>query len=56
MQHEGTSEEKVPNVLLNFPFALEKVNPLLNDYLSKEYEKYLVQSWSIFTPKRVSSS
>tara|TARA_R100000278_G_C5438104_1_gene152707 strand:- start:50 stop:565 length:516 start_codon:yes stop_codon:yes gene_type:complete len=51
IQYEGSSEEKVPNILLNFPFALEKINILLNNYLPKDYEKYLVQSWSIFTPK-----
>ena len=50
-QYEGSSEEKVPNILLNFPFALEKINVLLDNYLPEDYEKYLVQSWSIYTPK-----
>ena len=44
IQYEGSSEEKVPNILLNFLFALEKINVLLDNYLPKDYEKYLVQS------------
>ena len=53
IQYEGSSEEKVPNILLNFPFALEKINVLLDNYLPEDYEKYLVQSWSIYTPKDI---
>ena len=51
MQHEGSSEEKVPNALQKFSFAIKKTNRLLDDYLPKKYNKYLVQSWSINIPK-----
>ena len=50
-KHLHSSEEAVPNALQQFPFATQKVHDLLNEYLSKDYVKYLVQSWSIYIPK-----
>ena len=46
----GGSEYEIPNALIQFPTVLNKVNKKINEYLPKEYSKYLTQSWSIHIP------
>lgn len=45
--YEGSSEMEVPNALTKFPLVLNKINEKIDEYLPKNYSKYLVQSWSI---------
>jgi len=50
-EFEGSSEEKVPNCLNQFPSVLQKINQKIDEYLPKDYDKYLAQSWCISIPK-----
>ena len=53
-KYEGSSEKAVPNALVQFPSVLKKINDKIDEYLPKDYSKYLAQSWSIYVPEEFS--
>jgi hypothetical protein len=53
-EFKGSSEEEVPNCLNQFPSVLQKINQKIDEYLPKDYDKYLAQSWCISLPKEFS--
>ena len=49
-KHGRSSEggfEKEPNILKDVPFAIEKINKLIDLYLPIKCKKYLVNSWNM---------
>jgi len=47
LKYEGGSEFDIPNILIDFPSVLEKVNANIDAYLPSSYVKYMTQSWSV---------
>lgn len=46
-KYPRSSESTEGNILKDVPFALEKINKILDLYLPRKYKKYLVNSWNM---------
>jgi len=46
-KYPHSSEGRDGNILKDLPFAVKKVNDILDVYLPRKYKKYLVNSWNM---------
>ena len=46
-KYGGSSESTEQNILKDLPFAMEKINKLIDLYLPIKCKKYLVNSWNM---------